>query len=92
MATKTLILGRNSLDKSTNADFDSWVAFVCAHIDEIVGFEVDVNEHYAYDTQTDDVHNANDAERKAIHEAVHALLELWSATGNGTHLTTSGST
>jgi hypothetical protein len=77
----TLVLGRDGMGASEAADFDLWVSFVCEHIDERVGFEVDVEERGKHDVQSDDIRTATDEEREVILTAKELLWADWCAWG-----------
>jgi len=60
------------------ADFDAWISYVAAHLDEEVGFEVDV-EAFAFTGRgaggdEDEVSGATDDQGEAIHEALSHTL------------------
>jgi hypothetical protein len=64
---------------SDEADFDAWIAYVDSHIDEAVGFDVDVNA-FAFTGRAsgfeDEVTGGTDEQQEAIREAVsHSLWD-----------------
>lgn len=77
----TLILGRDGMGDSTEADYDSWVSYVCAHIDEASGHNVTVEERGTRDVQSDDVRGDAEDVIEAVRDAKWRLWEQWCAEG-----------
>lgn len=79
--TPLLILGRDGMGAdATEADFDAWVSFVCDHIDDACGFEVDVDYRHRREVQSDVIVRAGDDETiRVIWEAKQALWDRWCA-------------
>jgi hypothetical protein len=75
-----IVLGRDGLGDASEADFDSWVSYVSANIDERAGFEVEVDTRGERDVQSDEI-TGNDEQRETIGETVAALWEDWCAEG-----------
>ena len=74
-----LILGRDGMGADADeADFDAWVAFVCARIDVMTGLDVTVEYRGARDVQ-DDCIIADDADRQTIHDAIQLLWDAFCA-------------
>jgi hypothetical protein len=80
MARATVILGRDGMGDATEEEFARWVAFVCAHIDDAAGFEVEVDERGARDVQDGAVY-ADEDDRVVVEEAVEALWNRWCSEG-----------
>lgn len=77
----TVTLGRDGMGaNATNADFESWVAFVSARIDAACGFEVSVKCHGRRDVQTD-AFTGDDVQCETMREAVASLWNQWCAEG-----------
>jgi len=74
-----LVLGREGV--GDEQDFAEWVAFVCAHIDERAGLDVDVDVRGERDVQDDQITGADDEQRAAIAEAKRDLWDEWCAQG-----------
>jgi len=81
----TLILGRDGMGGASEADFDTWVAFVCTNIDRACGFEVGVETRAARDVQTDAILQADDAKVDIIREVKDALWDRWCSEGAQAH-------
>lgn len=78
MSRASVTLGRDGMGaEATEADYDAWVDYVCDHIDEKCGFEVEVER----------VHNPRDAQDNRIQADGYgagdsqtvrdALADLW---------------
>ena len=79
-----LTLGRDGMgDSATAEDFDAWVAYVAARIDEATGLDVTVDERRHRDVQDDAirVEGTEDsdpaADREMVREVLAALWESW---------------
>jgi len=81
VTTVTLVLGRDGMGDADEADFDSWVSYVCAHIDERAGFAVEVETRGARDVQSDAVTGGTDEARETVAEAKAAMWDEWCAQG-----------
>jgi hypothetical protein len=82
VSTPLLTLGRNVMGaNATEADFDSFVAFVCARIDDACGFEVDVAKRRPRDVQENAITCDDDGQREAIQYAIEALWDAWCTGG-----------
>jgi hypothetical protein len=78
----TLLLGRDGIGDGADEDnFQSWVAYVCARIDERCGFEVDVDTRGQRDVQSDDIRGGTDEQREAIADAKRSLWDEWCSDG-----------
>ena len=86
MQNVTLVLGRDGLGESTDRDFDAWVAYVSAHIDERAGFTVDVDVAWPRDVQDDRVVGGTDEQRQAVVEAKASIWDDWCADGAAGHV------
>jgi len=62
-------------------DFGAWVTYVCEHIDERCGFEVDVDTRGDRDVQSDIIDGGTDAQREIITEAKTAMWDAWCSAG-----------
>ena len=81
MATVTLT-GHNMGDAATEEDFDSYVAYVCEHIDEACGFTVGVETATPWHSPVSDsgvITDATDEERETIADVLPVLWEVWCA-------------
>ncbi len=77
-----LTLGRDGMgENASEVDFDSWVSYICAHIDDRAGFSVEVETRGARDVQSDAVTGATDEERERGAEAKAAMWDDWCAEG-----------
>jgi hypothetical protein len=79
MAKATLVLGRDGMGDANEEDFEAWVAYVCARIDERAGFEVDVDEQPARGGQNDTIEGGTDEQRETIAEVKRSLWDDWCA-------------
>lgn len=74
MAASVKLTASNLGGTATEADFDAWIAYVCARIDAVCGFEVGVESFRFGEAADRDVIRGTDAEREAIETA---LVTLW---------------
>lgn len=74
-------LGRDGMGGSSEADFDAWVAYVCAGIDGATGLSVDVDARVTRDVQTDDISADNEEDEQTVREALRTLWDEWCANG-----------
>jgi vacuolar-type H+-ATPase subunit H len=82
MATSSpvLILGRDGIgSNATEANFKSWVLYVCDYIDRKAGFWVNVDERLPREIQSDEIRDATDSEHDAIEAAKQSLWQDWCA-------------
>ncbi len=79
----TLVLGRDGMGaEATEEDFDAWVAYVCANIDAVCGFDVTVETvPPKAGGQWDDIRGGDQGEREDIQRAKEQLWERWCAEG-----------
>ena len=78
MSDATITLGRDGMGpQADEADFDAWVTYVCEHIDEATGLDVDVEVRRLGDVQDDAVTGTDD--RQLIHAAVRYLWDVYCA-------------
>jgi hypothetical protein len=78
MSDATITLGRDGMgSQADEADFDAWVTYVCEHIDEATGLDVDVEVRRLGDVQNDAVTGTDD--RQLIHDAVRYLWDVFCA-------------
>ena len=80
--TATLTLGRDGMGgESDEADFDAWVAYVSAHIDEATGLDVTVDTRGKRDVQDDRIRATSDdpANSDDAQTIRDALVTLWDA-------------
>ena len=78
MSDATITLGRDGMgEQADEADFDAWVSYVCAHIDEATGLDVDVEVRGARDVQDDAITGMDD--RQPIHDAIQSLWDAFCA-------------
>lgn len=80
MANPSISLTSYNMGDVTEADFDSWVAFVNERIDERCGFTVAV-DGLRFGESGDDRISGSDEERETIAEAVRVLWDEWCAEG-----------
>ena len=74
----TVILGRDGMGaEATEADFYAWVAYVCEHIDEATGQNVDVEIRGVRDVQDDAVRGTLDPQ--PIRDVLQSLWEAFCA-------------
>ena len=84
--TALVILGRDGMGElATEEDFDSWVWYVVAHINEACGFplevEVEVERRLPRDVQSDEYSHDTAAGRATLLEAVAELWDRWCSEG-----------
>jgi len=70
----SITLGRDGVG-STEEEFTAWVEFVCKHIDNRCGFEVNIDVAYPKDVQTDKFSYGWDY--KILETMESAILNLW---------------
>jgi hypothetical protein len=77
----TLILGRDGMGPhATDWHFHTWAIYVCEHIDEACGFEVEVMMRGYHDVQDDEI-SGDDEARTIVQEAKARLWDDWCAEG-----------
>ena len=82
-----IILGRDGMGEASAEDFDSWVAYVTDHIDQLTGLDVLVNERSPREVQDDYIRvegtaDSDPAADKAmVREALCSLWESFCADG-----------
>jgi hypothetical protein len=75
----TVIFGRDGMGlDATEKDFDSWVSYVCEHIDATTDKNVQVETRGKRDVQDDQYVGDYDND---VHNAVQVLWERWCAVG-----------
>ncbi len=85
-----VILGRDGVVNNSGADvnddkyFETWVNYVCEHIDAATGLKCDVEKRGSRDVQNDAVKGALDDEKETILEAIQTL---WNYFCSGDNLT-----
>ena len=66
-------------DSANESDFDSWVDYVCQHIDDAAGFPVAVDIRLPRDVQTDAISGGTHDQLVAMAEAKRELWLRWCA-------------
>jgi hypothetical protein len=73
----TVTLGRKGMGDAAEEDFQAWCDYVCDHIDEKLGFAVEVERRQLRDVQDDKItaDGYGSGDSLAVYEALHAMWE-----------------
>lgn len=79
MAIATVRLGRDGMgEQATEEDYDSYVDLVCERIDDLCGFEVNVEVPATREVQATRITGYDsESERQTVSDALVTLWEAW---------------